>query len=170
MTRGITGKEPDPKTVYADIIGHPHWQSPTRPRMSLYDRAAQFAPYAALTGYHDMVKEEARQVDARAELGETDLERLNRNLILLDDAVRDGENPMVSVTYFMQDRKKAGGRYETVSGYVKKIDAAGGKIVLTRTEGSRNQHMEIYMKDILDLRGGFPEDPEDSREPAEESP
>ena len=59
MTRGITGKEPDPAIVYADIIDHPHWQSPTRPRMSLHDRAAQFAPFAALTGYEDLIERTA---------------------------------------------------------------------------------------------------------------
>ena len=60
MTKGITEKEPDPRIVYADIIDLPHHQSSTRPHMSLYDRAAQFASFAALTGYDDMVKEEAR--------------------------------------------------------------------------------------------------------------
>ena len=61
MTKGITGNEPDPRIIYADIIDLPHWQSPTRPHMSLHDRAAQFAPFAALTGYHEMVSEEAKQ-------------------------------------------------------------------------------------------------------------
>ena len=65
MTKGITEKEPDPRIVYADIIGLPHHQSPTRPHMSLYDRAAQFAPFAALTGYDDMIVEEVRETDTR---------------------------------------------------------------------------------------------------------
>ena len=58
MTKGITGHEPDPRAIYADIIDVPHHQSATRTHMSLYDRAAQFAPFAALTGYDDMVEEE----------------------------------------------------------------------------------------------------------------
>ncbi len=62
MTKGITGKEPDPKIVYADIIDMPHHQSLAHPHMSLYDRAAQFAPFAALTGYEDMINEEAKKV------------------------------------------------------------------------------------------------------------
>jgi hypothetical protein len=70
MTKGITNKEPDPEIVYADIFHHPHWQSPTRPHMSLYDRAAQFAPFAALTGYEDMVSEEARRVEKEAGFSE----------------------------------------------------------------------------------------------------
>ena len=60
MTQGIGENEPDPRIIYADIIDLPHWQSPTRPHMSLHDRAAQFAPFAALTGYHEMVDEEAK--------------------------------------------------------------------------------------------------------------
>lgn len=65
MTRGIKEKEPDPRIVYGDMIDHPHYQSPTRPHMSLHDRAAQFAPFAALSGYDDMVREKARIVDDR---------------------------------------------------------------------------------------------------------
>ena len=64
MSKGITEKEPDPRVVYADIIDLPHWQSPTRPHMSLYDRSAQFASYKALSGYEDMIQEEARLTDA----------------------------------------------------------------------------------------------------------
>mgnify|MGYP007070133937 CR=1 FL=1 len=61
MTEGIRKNEPKAREVYADIIDHPRWQSPTRPHMNLYDRAAQFASFAALTGYDDMVNEEARR-------------------------------------------------------------------------------------------------------------
>ena len=64
MTKGITNKEPDPEIVYADIFKHQHWQSSTRPHMSLYDRAAQFAPFAALKGYEDMVNEEAMRINS----------------------------------------------------------------------------------------------------------
>ena len=79
-TKGITGKEPDPRIVYADIIDLPHHQSPTHPHMSLYDRAAQFSSFDALTGYSDMVVEEAKLTDRQMELGEHDLEILNRRL------------------------------------------------------------------------------------------
>ena len=63
MAKGIINKEPDPRIVYADIIDLPHHQSTTHPHMSLYDRAAQFAPFAALTGYDDMITEEARKTN-----------------------------------------------------------------------------------------------------------
>ena len=63
MAKRIINKEPDPRIVYADIIDLPHHQSSTHPHMSLYDRAAQFAPFAALTGYDDMITEEARKIN-----------------------------------------------------------------------------------------------------------
>ena len=63
MTKGITEKEADPRIIYADIIDLPHWRSPTRPHMSLYERAAQFASYKALSGYEDMIAEEVRLAD-----------------------------------------------------------------------------------------------------------
>ncbi len=65
LTKGITGKEPDARIVYGDIIDMPHHQSQTHPHMSLYDRAAQFAPFAALTGYEDMINEEAKENQSR---------------------------------------------------------------------------------------------------------
>ena len=130
VTKGLTGKEPDPREVYADIIDHPHWQSPTRSHMSLYDRAAQFAPFAALTGYDDMVNEEARLVDQRIELGDEDLEKLNQKLNLINDVIRDGAQPTVSITYFVPDPLKAGGKYETLVDQVKKVDVVSGKLVL----------------------------------------
>ena len=111
MTKGITGKEPDPSIIYADIIDHPHWQSPTRPHMSLYDRAAQFAPFAALTGYDDMVSEEARLVDNKIELSEGEIELLNQKLNLLNDVIFDGVHPTVSITYFVPEKMKNGGKY-----------------------------------------------------------
>ncbi len=67
MAKGITGKEPDPEIIYADIIDLPHHQSNAHPHMSLYDRAAQFAPFSALTGYKEMIDEEARLTEARVE-------------------------------------------------------------------------------------------------------
>lgn len=66
---GERGKAQDPRAVYGDIIDLPHWESPTHPRMSPRERAAQFAPYAALVGYGDLVKEEARLFEGAMEEG-----------------------------------------------------------------------------------------------------
>ncbi len=67
MAKGITDKEPDPGIIYADIIDLPHHQSSTHPHMRLYDRAAQFAPFSALTGYKEMIDEEARLTEEKIE-------------------------------------------------------------------------------------------------------
>ena len=78
MKKQAAGKAPDPRVVYADIISHPHHVSDHHPQMSLYDRAAQFAPFAALPGYDDMIAEEARPVARRIELSEEEQEQLNQ--------------------------------------------------------------------------------------------
>ena len=103
MTKGITGKEPDPREVYGDVIDHPHWESLTHPPMSLYDRAAQFSPFAALSGYDDMIDEEVRMVDNRIELSEEEMEELNRKLSQIDETISSGIRPLITVTYFVPD-------------------------------------------------------------------
>ena len=142
MTKGITEKEPDPRIIYADIIDLPHHQSPTRPHMSLYDRAAQFAPFAALTGYDDMIVEEARETDTRVELEGWELEHLNQKLTLIADVLEDGNKPRLTFTVFVPDERKAGGKYVEVTDTVKRIDAAARKVVLmseNEAEGYRKE-------------------------------
>ena len=153
MTKGIAKNEPDSRVVYADIIDHPHWQSPTRPHMSLYDRAAQFSPFAALTGYDDMVNEEARTVVHKIELEESEMIRLSRKLSLIKDTLMKGNVPHVSITYFIPDPLKSGGRYETEVVQIRKVDAVNKKVVLMKTEGYGNPNVEIDMRDILEIHG-----------------
>lgn len=105
---------------YNDIINLPHHVSPTRPQMSMMDRAAQFSPFAALTGYDAAIKETGRLTDERIELGEEELSILNMKFQLLVDSLH--EEPEVNITYFKPDDRKAGGAYLTASGTVKKID------------------------------------------------
>lgn len=130
MSKGITEKEPDPRIVYADIIDLPHHQSDTHPHMSLYDRSAQFSSYKALSGYEDMIAEEARMVGKKIELEGHELDLLNQKLELITDVIRDGHIPELSITYFEPDEKKAGGKYVTVTGRVKKVDSAFSQIQL----------------------------------------
>lgn len=151
MTKGITEHEPDPRVIYGDIIDKPHWQSPTRPHMSLYDRAAQFAPFAALTGYDDMITEEARLVDNRIELDNTEIEVINQKLEILADSISNGEKPEVSITYFVPDLLKNGGKYETVTEVIKKIDIVQGQLVLERKVGVAEMNATIDIKDILEI-------------------
>ena len=77
------------KNPYEDIIHLPHHQAANRTHMSLYDRAAQFSPYAALVGYDDMVKETARQTEKQLELGDTEKELLDQKLALIADVIED---------------------------------------------------------------------------------
>ena len=104
---------------YDDIINLPHHQSATRPHMSNHDRAAQFSPFAALTGYGDAVKETARLTDEKIELDEDAKEALDKKLRFLWEN-RVGQQ--VSVTYFESDSKKEGGAYLSVSGSLKKLN------------------------------------------------
>ena len=105
---------------YDDIIGLPHPVSASRPRMSALGRAAQFSPFAALTGYEDAVKEAARFTDERVDLDEGAKAALNERLRMIQEQPDD--RPQVSITYFKPDDKKAGGAYITAKGCVKKID------------------------------------------------
>jgi hypothetical protein len=123
-------KQQDAKTEYADIIALPHRQSPTRPHMSLYDRAAQFAPFAALSGYDEMIVEEARLTDRELSLCEEETEALNRRMAFLLDELAAGRRPRVTLTHFIPDTRKAGGRYVTTSGRLKKIDLNTRTVVL----------------------------------------
>lgn len=106
---------------YDDILYLPHHVSPTRPQMSMMDRAAQFSPFAALTGYDAAIKETGRLTDERMELTEDELDTLNMKYQILME--RLGEKPEVRITYFRPDSRKAGGSYVTASGIVKKADA-----------------------------------------------
>ena len=114
---------------YDDIINLPHHQSKNHPHMSLYDRAAQFAPFAALTGYDDAVKEARRLTDSKPELEENQLEELDQKLA--DLMTRIEEHPEVTITYFEPDDKKEGGAYVTCVGKLKKIDIYEKQLVLT---------------------------------------
>ena len=105
---------------YNDIINLPHHVSATRPQMSMMDRAAQFSPFAALTGYDAAIKETGRLTDEKIELGEEELSILNMKFQLLMDSL--DEEPEGHITYFKPDDRKAGGAYLTASGTVKKID------------------------------------------------
>ena len=114
---------------YDDMI---YMQNPTptcKPRMSLYERVAQFSPFAALTGYEDAVEETARLTDARLELSEDMKTILNEKMQMIIDNL--DADPIVTITYFVPDKKKAGGAYVDVTGIVKEIDEYERCIVMT---------------------------------------
>lgn len=105
---------------YDDIIHLPHPTSKKHPRMSMEERAAQFSPFAALTGFGGVIQETGRLTDRRVELGESDRAELERTLNFLDS--QEEEHPLVQVTYFLPDERKEGGAYVTVTGRLKRID------------------------------------------------
>lgn len=127
---------------YDDIIGLPHPVSQKHPQMPLRDRAAQFSPFAALTGYEDAVDETARLTDQRIELAEDARAALNAQLAGL--AAKSAAHPLVSVTYFVPDAAKAGGAYLTELCTVKRLDEAESCLLLS--DGRR-----IPLQDILQL-------------------
>ena len=148
MTRGLNDHTPNGRDVYPDIIDHPHWQSPTRKHMSLQDRAAQFSPFDALTGYSDMVLEEQRLTEEKIQLSDAQLDLLDHNLNIVQSHIQSG-TASTSVTYFEQDPFKDGGAYRTVTGTVRKIDQYRGVLVLRIPEDS--EEIMIPISDILEL-------------------
>ena len=113
---------------YDDMLALPHHVSSTHPQMPLANRATQFAPFAALTGYGAAVNETARLTDRRMELDDEQKLLLNSKLQLIRESLR--ARPGVSVTFFQPDLKKAGGAYVTVTGTVKKVDEYERRIVM----------------------------------------
>lgn len=129
---------------YEDIINRPHPVSKTRRRMSAQERAAQFAPYAALTGFGAVITETARTTEPRRELDEGAREELNARLRALSE--RLDERPSVAVTFFLPDERKDGGAYIAVFGQAKKIDLYERELVFT--DGNA-----IALDDIYALNG-----------------
>lgn len=122
---------------YDDIINLPHHTSETRPKMSMHDRAAQFSPFAALTGHDAALEETARLTDTRIELDECEKEILNEKLMMISDGTQ-----VVTVTWFKPDERKFGGAYVDVTDTVKKIDVYSREIIMSN--GERIPVDEIY--------------------------
>ena len=130
--------------AYDDIMNLPHHVSVTHPPMSAIDRAAQFSPFAALTGYDSAIKETARLTDDRVELDEYMKDALSDRLQIITDRIK--EHPEVAITYFQPDAKKNGGAYITAFGSVKKIDEYERIVVMT--DGT-----EIPIDEIISIDG-----------------
>lgn len=115
--------------AYDDILHLDHFEPKKHPRQPMAKRAAQFSPFAALSGYGDAVEETARYTDAQTETPEETKERINAALNLLN--ARLSLRPAVSVEYFVPDEKKEGGSYRTVTGTVLKIRPFEQELVLS---------------------------------------
>ena len=155
MTQGIRDNEPNAKVLYADIIDLPHWQSDKHEHMTPLERAAQFSPFAALTGYEDMIDEEAREVGSMISLTETEMEVLNQKISLIADTIENGQHPVVCFTYFLPDVNKAGGSYVSITERVRRVDTIGKKIQLFKKTGVSGSYMELDMDRIQDISGSL---------------
>ena len=116
------------------------------PKMSLYQRSAQFAPFAALTGYEGQVKETARLTDRRIELDEEMKLILDLKIQVIKEMLSD--NPEVEITYFISDTKKDGGKYETIINNVKKIDSYNEHIIM-------QNNLKIEIKEIININSNI---------------
>jgi len=130
------------KTLYDDIINLPAHQSKKYPPMSLSNRAAQFAPFSALVGHKDVIKEAARVTGDKVELEEDAIVSLNEKLAMIQEGYLKGAE--VRITYFAPDERKEGGAYKEKTGRIKRIDSVEGYIVMQDGAG-------ILLGDIFDI-------------------
>lgn len=132
----------DSSSEYGDIINLPHPESKKHKRMSMHDRAAQFSPFAALTGHDAAIRETARLTDAFVDLDETMKTGLDEKLMLILE--KANEKPRVTITYFMKDERKTGGSYEVAEGWIRKVDFYDRVIVM----GDRSR---ISLDSVVDI-------------------
>lgn len=130
------------REVYGDIIDREHYADPNRPRMSRSNRAAQFSPFAALTGYGDLIGEAARQTSERIELDDSRKEALGRRV---DALLRMASAPQAELTYFVRDGKKTGGAYETAVGRIVGFDVLSRAVRL-------DTGLTLQLDDLVEVR------------------
>jgi len=127
---------------YEDIINLPHHVSTKHPQMSMESRAAQFAPFAALTGYDEQIKETTRKTDRKIEIDDELRELLNKKLNILNENI--STKPYIKVIYFVKDQRKTGGTYCEKKGNIRKIDIPNELIIF-------DDKTKIKLTDILDI-------------------
>lgn len=128
------------KFPYEDIVNLPPHISKKHSQPSMMDRAARFAPFAAITGYEEMVLEEARVTEERVDLDEGALSLLNEKLNMIQEFI--DEEPEIKITYFEPDKKKSGGAYIDITGTVKRIDEYECLVIMT--DGKKIRIEDIY--------------------------
>lgn len=129
---------------YEDIINLPHYNPKNHKRMSIESRSAQFAPFSALVGYDEEVKETARLTDKRIEIDDGLKSILNDKLNIIKSYIK--EKPLITFTYFVYDFKKSGGKYIDLTGYVRRIDENNNIVILT-------DKTKIPIEEIINIRG-----------------
>ena len=131
---------------YENIINLPHYELKNHKRMSIEARAAQFSPFAALTGYSDSIKETERLTNEKIILSEDMKSRLNMKLQMIEEHIK--ELPEINVIYFLQDKKKEGGEYKEYTGRVRRIDKINKKLEFI-------DKTTISLFDILNIKADF---------------
>ena len=134
------------KNPYDDILHLPHPTSKNHPRMSIQERAAQFSPFAALTGHAAAIAETARLTDQKMELDEDTKAELDRRQAVLMEHI--AEQPEITVTWFQPDERKDGGAYLTATGRLKKLDEIQRVLVLT--DGTK-----ISLDDVAEIESSW---------------
>ena len=129
---------------YNDIINLPHYVSKKHPQMSKEARSAQFAPFAALSGYEDAIKETAKLTDNKIELSDEMINIINDKLLFIEKNIQD--KPLITITYFVPDKRKNGGEYISVTNSIKQIDLINNIIILTNKQ-------KICINDIIGISG-----------------
>lgn len=127
---------------YSDIINLEHPTSKNHPRMNRLDRAAQFSPFAALTGYDKAIEEASRETSNKIILDENLKEILDRNLNAI--ILKKEENPLINIIYFIKDKTKGGGKYHSINCHIKRIDQNERVIILLNNK-------KISIDDILSI-------------------
>ena len=140
------------KHPYADILHLPHHQAVDRRHMSMYDRAAQFSPFAALTGFDGVIAETGRLTDHKIELSESEKVLLDQKLTLIDEAIRAGQHPEITLLYFTPDARKTGGSYQEYTGSVRQLDPIERVIVFLADNG-RSIGKRIAIDDVKEIHG-----------------
>lgn len=131
---------------YDDLLNLPHHQSDRRPHMTIHDRAAQFSPFAALTGHRGVIEEEERQTEGFRELDESRMELLDEKLQILRR--NQSARPEVRIRYFVSDERKAGGAYLEADGRFRKVDEEKKQIVME--DGTA-----VYIEEIWDIQSAL---------------
>lgn len=128
---------------YDDIINLPHHVSKNHSQMSRYNRAAQFAPFSALTGYEESINEAGRYVTNKIELDDSNKEEINFKLNILNNLIN--QRNQVTFIFFSKDKLKDGGCYKTIKGILKKYDEINKLIIL-------EDKTKIYLDDIFSIK------------------
>lgn len=127
---------------YDDIIDLPHHVSKTRKPMCLYNRAAQFAPFAALTGYDDAIEETARLTETKVELSDELKNDLNQKINFIKNNIK--VHPEITIKYFVLDNKKSGGIYKSLTSIIKKVDDFNKCFIFA-------DNTNVYFDDIISI-------------------